>query len=159
MLAALVVGKNLLKEGGDTDTYEEKAGNDSTNAHAADAMEIELLTNVEDHISGEDQLIENKLDLSSADSRSLQELLVRAESSSRLCECEGRSDMTSRILNRCRDCDATSCEKCGGRPEHSYSPMDFTNTPRLAPSTFARELKSALPMSMWNSSSALIRSA
>ncbi|KAH8110784.1 hypothetical protein DFH11DRAFT_1708434 [Phellopilus nigrolimitatus] len=150
MLAALVVGTNLLKEGDDEDTYEEKAGNDDVEANHAQGMDVDepVQTDVENHVSGEDELIERPLDLSTSFDCSLPELLSKAYASARLCDCEGRSDMTSRMLNRCADCDASSCVKCGGRPEHDYQPIDFKVHPRLPPSAFARELKAALPMSI-----------
>ena len=149
MLAALVVGKNLLKEGDDADTYEVKAGNSGVDAHYDSGVNAAPSTRgVEDNISGEEGLVEGPLDLSTTVKTDLPDVLSKANASSRLCECEGRSDMTSRLLNRCVDCDTTSCEKCGGRPEHNYQPIDFSNSPRLSPSIFSGELRSALPMSI-----------
>lgn len=150
MLAALVVGKKLLKDGDDQDTYAEKAGNAGMDAEESTAMDVDALmadeADIESHISGESQLHERPLDLSTASGYSLPEILAKAESSARLCECEGRSEMTNRLLNRCEECDSTSCVKCGGRPEHNFKAINFAAHPRLAPATFARELKSALPM-------------
>ncbi|THH03097.1 hypothetical protein EW145_g6533 [Phellinidium pouzarii] len=150
MLAALVICRSLLKKGDDQDTYEEKAGNMGIEVNYAQAMDVDdsTETNVESRVSGEAKLTEHPLDLSTSLECSLPELLVKAQASARLCECEGRSDMTSRLLSRCEDCDTSSCDRCGGRPEHNYHPIDFTVHPRLAPSAFARELKAALPMSM-----------
>ena len=56
--------------------------------------------------------------------------------------------MTDRTLQRCADCDATACVKCGGRPEHNYQPIDLQAHPRLSPSTFEKDLKALLPMSL-----------
>ncbi len=152
MLAALIVGKKLLKKGDDTSTYEEKAGNEEgSSANEGESMDVDSdisSSDIAGHISGENQLLERPLDLSKAGNSSLSDLLSRADASARLCECEGRKDMTQRVLNRCQDCGSSSCVKCGGRPEHSYQPIDFDAHPRLAPSTFARELKAVLPMSM-----------
>lgn len=150
ILAALVVGKNLMKEGNDKDTYEEKAGNAYEEVTHEDGMDVDEAQRetVESHISGDEKLNEQPLDLSTAHASSLPDLLAKAQASARLCDCEGRTDMTSRVLNRCVDCSTTTCAKCGGRPEHSYEPIDFTNSPRLAPTIFARELKSVLPMSL-----------
>ncbi|HEY9715442.1 MAG TPA: hypothetical protein V6C72_18355, partial [Chroococcales cyanobacterium] len=74
-------------------------------------------------------------------------LLENADRSARLCECEGRSGITHRPLNRCEDCGASACEKCGGRPEHNFKLMSFVSNPRLTPTEFSKQLKSALPMS------------
>lgn len=150
MLAALVVGKKLLKKGDDASTYEEKAGNArDTPATTDELMEVDVPSeDIEGHISGEAQLVERHLDLSKAGDSTLSDLLAKADASARLCECEGRSDMTQRVLNRCQDCGSSSCIKCGGRPEHSYQPIDFDANPRLSPSNFARDLKAALPMSL-----------
>ena len=64
----------------------------------------------------------------------------------RFCTCEGRKDMTDRVVRRCDDCGFSACVKCGGRPEHNPRPVDVKAQPRLTPSTFERSLKSALPM-------------
>ena len=65
MLAALVVGKNLLKEGDDDDTYEVKAGNSGVDAHYNSGVNAGPSTRgVEDNISGEEGLVEGPLDLS-----------------------------------------------------------------------------------------------
>ena len=76
MLAALVIGKKLLKEGDDRDTYEEKAGN--ADAYVDDDVRMKTEqshTSVEDRISGEDQLFERPLDLSTAKMSSLPQIL------------------------------------------------------------------------------------
>ncbi|KAL5513360.1 hypothetical protein ACEPAH_3759 [Sanghuangporus vaninii] len=150
MLAALIVGRNLLKRGDDLDTYEEKAGHGDVDANHGQSMDVDALTqaDIEAHISGEDKLSERPLDLSTMVESSLKALLRKAQASVRLCECEGRTDMTTRVLNRCVDCDFTSCEKCGGRPEHNYQAIDFSDRPRLSPQAFSQELKAALPMSI-----------
>ena len=152
MLVALVVGKKMLKKGSELGTYAERAGN-SVQRSEASIMDVDEeptsgIEDIEAHISGEDLLSGRTLNLSATGEQSLPELLRRAEQSARLCECEGRSDMTQRVLNRCQDCDASSCVKCGGRPEHNFQPIDLEVHPRLPPSTFARELKSSLPMSL-----------
>lgn len=154
MLAALVIGKKLLMKGDETESYEEKAGRAfDARDNARDAMDIDgpassSRADVESRISGEEQLIERPLDLSIAADWPLPALLADAQRSARLCDCEGRSDMTSRTLSRCQDCDSTTCVKCGGRPEHNLAPIDLVAHPRLAPASFARELKVALPMSL-----------
>ncbi|GJE98474.1 hypothetical protein PsYK624_147060 [Phanerochaete sordida] len=64
---------------------------------------------LEEHISGEDQLLEKPLDLAATSKNPLAELIQDARRSSRLCECEGRKDMTDHQLNRGKDCGSTSC--------------------------------------------------
>ncbi|PCH36338.1 hypothetical protein WOLCODRAFT_166855 [Wolfiporia cocos MD-104 SS10] len=153
ILAALVVGKKLLKEGSDRTTYESRNDMDVDDASVHDdAMDIDQAqdntASVEGHVSGEGQLIERPLDLASTEPVPLNRLLANAEKSARLCECEGRKDITDRVINRCLDCGSSSCVKCGGRPEHNFEPVDVMANPRLPPLTFARELKSTLPMSL-----------
>ncbi|OCH91470.1 hypothetical protein OBBRIDRAFT_812104 [Obba rivulosa] len=155
MLAALILGKNLLKKGDDQATYEEKNKNSEaadSPSDSEDVMEVdkpsESTSSIEERIKGEEQLVQQPLDLASTSEVELEKLLRNAEKSARLCDCEGRKDMTDRQLNRCRDCGSSSCVKCGGRPEHNPEPIDVTTNPRLAPSIFARELKSTLPMSL-----------
>ncbi|CCM02539.1 uncharacterized protein FIBRA_04641 [Fibroporia radiculosa] len=154
IMAALIVGKKLLKDGNDAATYESKNAMDvDEDVSDADdeAMQVDQSTSsmaVEDRISGEDQLIEKPLDLVSTAQVALESLLHNAEKSARLCECEGRKDITDRQLNRCVDCGSSSCVKCGGRPEHNYEPINVVASPRLPPLTFAKELKSTLPMSL-----------
>jgi hypothetical protein len=164
MLAALVVGKKLLKAGDDVESYETKAGedaesnvdevDDSDNGEmpvmkSKDAMHVNssaALSSLEDHIVGEEQLHQKPLDLSFTSERSLTDLLADASKSARLCGCEGRKDITTRELFHCLDCGTSSCKKCGGRPEHNPEPIDIVANPRLSPLTFAKELKTTLPM-------------
>jgi hypothetical protein len=148
ILAALVAGMKLLKAGDDVESYEEKKGLERIEEEENDAMDIDqppTLT-VEKRIVGEDDLIQRPLDLSVTTKKSVPELLEDADKSARLCECEGRKDITSRELRRCADCGSSSCVKCGGRPEHNLHSIDIKTNPRLAPATFIRELKSTLPM-------------
>ncbi|KAI0629383.1 hypothetical protein C8Q77DRAFT_1161547 [Trametes polyzona] len=155
MLAALVVGRKLLKDGSDETTYEQRHEDrmeeDEPKAAKAEAhMDVDRqVEDVEAHITGEDQLSSKPLDLAASASKlTLKGILEQAERSVRLCGCEGRKDMTDRTLNRCVDCDSTSCMKCGGRPEHNFQPIDFKAHPRLSPSTFEKDLKAVLPMSL-----------
>lgn len=148
ILAALVTGKKLLKAGDDLESYEEKRGLDRAEEEHNEAMDVDepRVLAIEKRIIGEEELIQRSLDLSVTADTSLPKLLEDAEKSSRLCECEGRKDITSRQLNRCIDCGSSSCAKCGGRPEHNFYPIDVEANPRLAPATFVKELKSTLPM-------------
>lgn len=148
ILAAFVIAKTLLKDGGDSVTYETKRGTD-WNQDEGDAMDVDRIEEdvlpIEERVV-EDQLIKAPLNLSTTNVSSLTDLLADAEKSARLCSCEGRTDMTSRELVRCIDCGNSSCKKCGGRPEHNVQGWDIVANPRLAPLDFAKKLKSTLPM-------------
>ncbi|KAI0372611.1 hypothetical protein BV20DRAFT_1119632 [Pilatotrama ljubarskyi] len=157
MLAALVIGRKLLKEGSDETTYEQRHEDrmeeDAPKPAKIEEAEMDVdeqpAEDVEGHITGEEQLTQKPLDLAaSASQMTLQGILEQAERSARLCSCEGRKDMTDRTLNRCIDCASTSCVKCGGRPEHNFLPIDLKVHPRLSPSTFEKDLKAVLPMSL-----------
>ena len=146
MLAALVTGKKLLKAGDDMQSYEMKASG-SSDFEAKDPMEVDPVESLpEGTVVGEEQLVHRPLELSMTNSSPFVDLLMNADRSSRLCQCEGRVDMTTRELFRCVDCDTSSCKKCGGRPEHNPATIDFDANPRLPPSDFSKELKMALPM-------------
>jgi hypothetical protein len=151
ILAALVVGRKLLKAGDDSESYEAKDGQvPQDEQEMKDAMDVDEPSRnaikLEDRIVGEDKLIQKSLDLSIRSERSMSDLLVDADKSARLCECEGRADITNRELLLCQDCGTSSCKKCGGRPEHNPVPIDVVSNPRLSPTVFAKELKSTLPM-------------
>ncbi|KAF8845040.1 hypothetical protein BDN67DRAFT_893327 [Paxillus ammoniavirescens] len=149
ILAALVVGKRLLKAGDDTETYEMKRlGEAKVDAEDEDPMDVDSVraSSIEDRISGLEQLAERPLNLSATKTDSVKAVLEHATRSVRLCLCEGRKDITTRDLLRCKDCHSSSCRKCAGRPEHNYEPLDVQIISRLPPGTFIRELKSTLPM-------------
>ncbi|KAL4062601.1 hypothetical protein J3A83DRAFT_4381778 [Scleroderma citrinum] len=149
IIAGLIVGKSLLKAGDDKETYEMKKL-DRVESKDVDAMEVDSLEtrglDIEDHISGHEQLVERPLDLSATRSNAVETVLTHAQRSVRLCHCEGRKDITARDLLRCKDCGSSSCKKCAGRPEHNFGPLDVQTVSRLPPSAFVRELKSILPM-------------
>ncbi|KAJ8095250.1 hypothetical protein PM082_010473 [Marasmius tenuissimus] len=144
IIAALVTGRKFLKAGNDTVSYEAKSGCEEVESKQEDKMEVdEVVDSVDDHVVGEQDLVYHPLDLSVTKSHTLPDLLKSASKSVRLCQCEGRTDMTDRPLFRCVDCDTSSCKKCGGRPEHNPIPIDEDRVP---PSEFDRILKSTLPM-------------
>lgn len=146
VLVSLILSMKYLTPGHDKRTYEEKHGTRITEIDD-DVMEVDVPSDsVQDHIFGEDQLLERPFDLSKTSGQPLPALLEDAMKSVRFCTCEGRKDMTEREVRRCNDCGFTACVKCGGRPEHNARPIDVKAYPRLAPSTFERSLKSALPM-------------
>lgn len=149
ILAALVTAKSLLKAGSDSETYEYK--------YTGEALDVEEVTpsvNVpapremvsSSSVVGEENLIQKPLDLSNTEVLSFSELLENAEKSKRLCSCEGRIDMRTRPLFRCKDCGSSFCQKCGGRPEHNPEPISNAHSTRVHPSQFSKTLKSTLPM-------------
>lgn len=140
MMAALILGKDMLDV-------------DSAKIDDEDAMEVDQATpvraeDVGSHIQGEKQLVKKPLDLSTTTDCSLSDLLALAERSARLCECEGRRGVTTRVIRRCVDCGSTSCEKCGGRPEHNTQELRFGTDvpPRVHPSEFEKFFTSTFPM-------------
>ena len=135
MMAALILGKDML----DVDNEEGMEVDQPAPSKAED---------VGSHIKGEGQLAKKPLDLSTTTSCSLSEFLALAERSARLCECEGRRGVTTRMIRRCVDCGSTSCEKCGGRPEHNPQELRFgTDVPdRVHPSEFEKFFTSTFPM-------------
>ena len=140
MMAALILTKSMLDV-------------DGAKIEDEDAMEVDKATSakaedVASHIQGEKQLVQKPLDLSTTTNCSLLELLTLAERSARLCECEGRRGVTTRVIRRCVDCGSTSCEKCGGRPEHNTQELRFgTDVPtRVHPSEFEKFFTSIFPM-------------
>lgn len=154
IIAALIEALDLLRAGDDEETY---AAKDKRSTEViqldlenmdADVPMAAASISVEDRISGQESLIQRPLDLQAKSEHSLAEVLTAAERSTRLCECEGRKDITDRIVNRCQGCGVSSCVKCGGRPEHDMEPVDIVAYPRLSPTTFASELKTILPMSL-----------
>ena len=148
ILAALVAGKQLLKAGNDSQTYELKYGGQAAGLNE-EPMDIDTAPEsvaLESNIVGEEDLLKKPLDLSITKACSFPELLINAEKSRRLCSCEGRMDVTTRPLFRCNDCESSFCKKCGGRPEHNPEPIDINNSPRVHPSEFSEQLKSTLPM-------------
>jgi hypothetical protein len=148
ILSALVAGQKLLKAGDDTETYEMKK--DVGHRNSGQDMDVDLGSSatigLEERIKGHEDLVERPLDLAATQTDSITRILEDAQKSIRLCQCEGRKDVTTRDLLRCVDCGSSSCKKCAGRPEHSFEPLDVTQSPRLSPSTFVRGLKSTLPM-------------
>ncbi|KAI0701486.1 hypothetical protein BC835DRAFT_1303658 [Cytidiella melzeri] len=154
ILAALIVGKKLLKDGSDTTTYEQKRAGpvleeeDDVQDVLMNIDKLDIGDSLDDHISGDAKLKEKPLDLSARAARPLSAILADAAKSARLCECEGRKDMTSRQLRRCQNCGSTSCVRCGGYPEHKLEEINLVENPRMPPSDFERELKASLPMAI-----------
>ncbi|KXN85521.1 hypothetical protein AN958_11224 [Leucoagaricus sp. SymC.cos] len=120
ILAVLVFGNHLFKAGDDIESYEFK-----------------------NNIIDPGMLQFKPLSLSGHDEYDVTLLLSKAERSSRLCICEGHSDITVHKLYQCMDCMSTFCEKCQGKPEHNPRQI---NIPRILPAQFAKTLKEILPM-------------
>jgi hypothetical protein len=150
IMVALVLGRNLIRTGDDTGTYEQK---DSTRTAIVevdiDGMDLDQAAvasvDPDDRISGENDLITRPLDHQLSTTVTLTDILRDAERSSRLCECEGRTGVTDRQLNRCKGCGSSSCVKCGGRPEHDMEALTFSENSRLSPLDFVNSFKSSLP--------------
>lgn len=114
-----------------------------------DKLDIGQGQSLEEHISGRDKLKEKPLDRVARASRSLSDLLVDAARSARLCEYEGRKDVTIRPLNQCQNCGSTTCIKCSSYPEYKFEDLKFNDeNTRLHPSKFERELQASLPMAV-----------
>ncbi|KAH7890853.1 hypothetical protein F5I97DRAFT_1923345 [Phlebopus sp. FC_14] len=149
ILTALVVGKRLLKAGDDQETYEMKKF-EGADVKDGDAMDVDSSpassASIEDRLCGLEQLVGRPLDLSATHVDPVTAILTDAQRSMRLCLCEGRKDITTREVLRCRDCGSSSCKKCAGRPEHNFESLDMHANARLPPSFFVRGLKSVLPM-------------
>jgi hypothetical protein len=106
----------------------------------------ESVATIEGRIVGEDQLLHNPLDLSIAREVFSQSFLPTLQRAHVYANAKAVWITTDRQIQRCTDCGSSSCNKCGGRPEHSLQPIDIVAHPRLSASAFAKELKSALPM-------------
>ena len=154
MLASMVLSKKRLAKGPglavasvqDVTSSEDAMDlDDATRDAPSPDKSVDLAP--DSKIIGDDQLQETPFDLTQFNHDvPLQDLLSRAQDSSRLCACEGRGAITTVLINRCQDCGHTSCIRCGGRPEHNYLPVDVVSHPRLSPLTFADEATHALPM-------------
>ncbi|KAJ3734990.1 hypothetical protein DFJ43DRAFT_63932 [Lentinula guzmanii] len=144
IVASMIVSLRLFKKGEERAVYG-GAGEEVEDVEMKDAEIADAELPVGERIVGEDNLNFLPLDLSATGSQDLAHLLNIASQTVRLCSCEGRTDITSRPIFRCLDCGMSSCKRCGGRPEHNPEPIDNAN-PRLPPSSFEMELKSALPM-------------
>ncbi|KAI5788500.1 hypothetical protein EDC01DRAFT_169203 [Geopyxis carbonaria] len=132
MLAAMILCDKILPVPSDDDVMD------------IDEEEVDLTL----RISGDEDLVERKLDLSTVKSADLRGLLREAETSARLCICEGRTGITSSKLRVCTECEYTVCEKCGGRPSHvvpaNQVNKQFSN--RTSPLAFENKLKEVIPM-------------
>lgn len=72
-------------------------------------------------------------------------LFKQAFESARRCLCEGSVTIARRPIQRCVDCNHTTCTKCGGNPSHNYQVMKPQDSKRSDPVEFERNLRSSLP--------------
>ncbi|KAE9396876.1 hypothetical protein BT96DRAFT_921812 [Gymnopus androsaceus JB14] len=124
ILSALVEGILLLKKGDEKVCYGEAGSIEEVEDDAMDVDESSPELPMGDRVIGEESLTFKPLDLSATQQQTLSQVLDVASQSVRLCQCEGRVDITTRPLFRCLDCGASSCKKCGGRPEHNPEPIN-----------------------------------
>lgn len=94
-------------------------------------------------IVGDSKLVAHALDLAKVESANLAKILDAARRSSRHCECEGQSSISSFSINRCTACGYLSCKSCGGRPDHEY---ELLEEQRLGTGAFEKLVKELLPM-------------
>ncbi|KAJ5605517.1 C-5 cytosine methyltransferase [Penicillium lagena] len=124
ILAALLVGYNVLERGNDSKDYHDNVvkasfipqdGYDTTQTSLEDAQ-----VHTVDHV----------------------DLQARATRSARYCTCEKQSTIRKSIV-KCGLCNHTACSSCSGNPSHSYEPLPLS---RSEPSGFITYLKDLLPM-------------
>ena len=75
----------------------------------------------------------------------LNELRNDAQLSTRLCSCEGTTQISNAPINECQICGHTSCSNCSGNPRHQYLPSAKSIESRLDPSIFESKWRSQLP--------------
>ncbi|KAJ3287354.1 hypothetical protein HK104_008647 [Borealophlyctis nickersoniae] len=132
MLGALILGMQTMRDG--------PRAEDGSIAKIKRETTVTLAGR---EIDGDELLDEQPLELITCTDVPLSFLLTEAARSARYCECEGRAGMTTEKIQKCQDCNSTSCTKCGGRPEHNYQ---IHEPSRILPSAFEKELKGTLPM-------------
>lgn len=85
------------------------------------------------------------IEFAASEQISVDELCEMANSSVRLCYCEGTARLSNWRIQKCKECLHTTCEKCGGNPSHDYEVMD-QSLRRTYPRYFAQTIRNALPM-------------
>ncbi|KAI9342379.1 helicase-like transcription factor HLTF/DNA helicase RAD5, DEAD-box superfamily [Obelidium mucronatum] len=141
-LAALVVGAEGLLTFG-----QQLAANMDTSEIAGPCVVEDILDN---HVIGTQVLHPGHLKLGVQETTLARDIIMKADSTSRHCVCEGREGISRSPIQTCIECNHSSCLNCGGRPEHVY---DASNTispqSRSNPSRFADTFKSSLPMRLF----------
>lgn len=104
---------------------------------------------VGDHVThkiiGQDQLAARPLDLAKAADITNTTIFAEAARSTRYCLCEGPAGTSAHPTLQCTACHHTRCADCSNRPLHEYAAHPYTAS-RIDAMTFARTLKSVLPM-------------
>ncbi len=85
------------------------------------------------------------LDFTASENISVDKLHQMANSSVRLCYCEGQTLVSTWRIQVCKECSHTTCQKCGGNPAHEYTLMDRSYA-RTLPRDFDQMIRRALPM-------------
>ena len=144
IIRALTLGIDLIKK--QSIKLKEVLGNENMDIdNSSETARPAYVEDLDIRICGRSALVIHPLDFSQQGNLSLEELLTEAKATRRLCSCEGRDSVTSRVIRECADCGSTSCVKCGVRPEHSYVEMKLVGT-RPHPRDFGEKAKNALPM-------------
>ena len=100
-------------------------------------------------ISGEALKPSRQLDLAATTPSRTPELIDCARHTVALCYCEGQIHVTARRIRRCQKCYHTTCERCGGNPQHDYGSYGTGYAfPRQIPQNFEDLIKKALPMQL-----------
>jgi site-specific DNA-cytosine methylase/superfamily II DNA or RNA helicase len=74
----------------------------------------------------------------------LNRILCGAAEASRMCYCEGAKGTAKASIQKCADCDHTTCTACGGNPMHNYQAHSFVQ--RKSATQFEDELRALLPL-------------
>lgn len=96
-------------------------------------------------MSGQALLPFTPIDFKASESILVDNLRQMANSSVRLCYCEGQTLLSTSLIQECQECLHTTCQKCGGNPPHVYEVVDPSPV-RTLPHEFARKIRKALPM-------------
>ncbi len=96
---------------------------------------------------GEHLLVKKMFDPTSFARKPLRDILRNAVNSIRLCYCEGRLNIVSHGIRKCRICHHTICDRCTKNPCHDYEALpQWQLDLRTNPQGFEPYIKAALPM-------------
>lgn len=144
IIRALILGIDLIEK--QSVKLKEVLGKEDMEVDVAgERARPTYVDDLDTRISRRSALVVHPLDFTPRGSLSLEQLLADANATRRLCTCEGRDSVADRPIRECADCGATSCVKCGIRPEHSYVEMKLDDA-RPHPRDFGEKAKNALPM-------------
>ena len=128
-LSALIAGHKLI------DNFDHSVSSRSTESSQL-AQDIEL-------ISGR---TESNTVVSGQEATDVSNLLEQAERAMRRCCCEGSGGPAAKPIQKCVDCDHTTCTACGGEPSHNYRQRQQQSKRRTSPLMFEERLRSQLPL-------------